>query len=93
MKKSLGHVESGGGVRKGTEGVYREELDNIIESGGKVLMFDVRRKMKKVNSLFPDLTAQIRDKLFTISSQVRRRRIGEGKGKGKGRKEEIDASE
>ena len=40
-----------------------------------------------MNSLFPNLTAlQVRDKLFTISSPIRRRSIGEGKGKGKGKK-------
>ena len=52
-----------------------------------MLMLDVRRKIKEVNALFPDVSArQIWDKLFTISSQVRQRQIGEGKGKGKGKK-------
>ena len=51
-----------------------------------MLMLDVRRKIKEVNALFPDVSArQIWDKLQTISSQVRRRQIGEGKGKGKGK--------
>ena len=69
-------------------GVYGEEIEKSVESGGKTMMADVRRKAKEVNALFPDLTIQqIRDKIFTIRSQIRRRRtIGEGKGKGKGKK-------
>ena len=67
--------------------VYAEEIREAVDSGMKVLMTIVRRRMAEVNILFPNLTAQqVRDKLFTISSQIRRRSIGEGKGKGKGKK-------
>ena len=67
--------------------VYSDEIREAVDSEMKVLMSSVRRGMAEVKSLFPNLTAQQdRDKLFTISSQIRTRSIGEGKGKGKGKK-------
>lgn len=77
----------GVGLEKVLREVYEEEIEKSVESGGKTLMADVSRKAKEVNALFPDLTIQqIRDKIFTISSQIKRRRtIGAGKGKGKGK--------
>ena len=78
----------GVGLEKVLRDVYGAEIEQCVETGGKMLMADVRRKAKEVTSLFPDLTIQqIRDKIFTICAQIRRRRsIGEGKGKGKGKK-------
>ena len=67
--------------------VYSDEIREAVDSGIKVLMSSVRRGMAEVNSLFHNLTAQqVRDKLFTISSPIKRRSIGEGKGKGKRKK-------
>lgn len=70
----------GVGLEKVLREVYEEEIEKSVESGGKTLLADVSRKAEEVNALFPNLTIQqIRDKIFTISSQIKRRRtIGAG---------------